>query len=102
MPRVPGNSGRYLPSGLQIPPALASGSALTRKRLGYLLGFLAGHRTSIALVLALTVSAGGLGAVEPLLLKRVLDAAVARTGVRAIAVVLAALVALHLVREAMS
>jgi ATP-binding cassette subfamily B protein len=68
----------------------------------YLLRFVAGRRRAIAMVLALTISAGVLSAVEPLLLKRVVDALGAKDGVRAVVLAIVALLGLHFVREALS
>jgi ATP-binding cassette subfamily B protein len=67
-----------------------------------LLGFVTGQGRAIALVLTLTIGAGALGAVEPLLLKRVVDALDARDGLRVVGLALALLVGLHLLREALA
>jgi ATP-binding cassette subfamily B protein len=58
-------------------------------------------RSAIACVLTLTISAGALGAVEPLLLKRVVDALSAGTGLAAVGGSIVLLATLYLAREAM-
>jgi ATP-binding cassette subfamily B protein len=70
-----------------------------RKRLRTLLGFASGERRAVALVLVLTVGAGALGAFEPLLLKRIVDALLGRAGMHPVLNALVLLAALHLFRE---
>jgi ATP-binding cassette subfamily B protein len=62
--------------------------------------FVAAQRALIVAVLALSVGAGSLGAVEPLLLKRVVDALIARAGLETVAAAIGGLGVLLLVREA--
>jgi ATP-binding cassette, subfamily B, bacterial len=79
-----------------------SAGAITgrRRQLAYLFGFITHRGQSVALVLGLTVTGGALGAVEPLLLKRVVDALSARAGTQAVIAALGVLALLHVVREA--
>jgi ATP-binding cassette subfamily B protein len=74
---------------------------MRRQRLRHLLGFVATERRPIAVVLSLSITAGVLLAVEPLLLKKVMDALLARQGLRAILLAVGALAGLHVLREAL-
>ena len=77
-------------------------AASRAQQLRYLLGFVRGQRRAVALVLALTIGAGALGAIEPLLLKRIVDGLVAQQGRHELLIGVLALLGLHLVREAAS
>jgi ATP-binding cassette subfamily B protein len=67
----------------------------------YLLAFLGRRRRRIAGVLALTITASAILALEPLLLKRIVDSLGARQGFELVAWWIVGLGALHLLREAL-
>jgi ATP-binding cassette, subfamily B, bacterial len=70
------------------------------QQLRRMLAFVAGQRWAIAAVLALTVGAGVMAALEPLLIKQLVDAIGTPAGRPALVRGLAALAGLHLLREA--
>jgi ATP-binding cassette subfamily B protein len=69
------------------------------RRLHRTLAFASSERRSIALIAALTLAAGGLAAMEPLLLKRVVDELLGSRRTPVLLAALAGLVALFLVRD---
>jgi ATP-binding cassette subfamily B protein len=76
--------------------------AVRRRQIGYMLRLMRSRIRAIAAVLLLTITAGVLGAIEPLLLKRVVDALLARAELSAIGAGILLLAILYLAREGMT